>query len=160
MNSQTMRVISKLRGVSQADLAKMAGVSRQAVSAWFKAPLGSELNIYSSHLKKLADHLRVSADDLLNPLPVLGDAEATARYEAELLWDSLYESLADFSIALIRGEPAALARLVQVFGLYKSAKIAGKKIWDQFPRYKRHIRPVRREQIERVWQLRQHPISS
>lgn len=103
-------------------------------------------------------HLRVSADVLLHPLPVLDDAKATRQYESELLWDSLYANLADFSIALVHGEAPALARLVQVFGIYKASKIAGTKIWNQFPQYKRHIRPVRREQIERVWQLRQNQI--
>ena len=158
MNAQALQAISKLKGTSQADLARMAGVSRQAVSNWFKAPAGTELNIYSSHLRQLAGHLHVSADDLLHPLPVLCDQETTHRLESELLWDSLYASLEEFSIALVHAEVPALARLVQVFGLYQASKVAGKKVWDRFPTYKLHIRPGRREQIERIWQLRQNPI--
>lgn len=136
----------------------MAGVSRQAVSQWFKAPLGSEISIQTPHLRRLSEGLRVSAEVLLRPLPVLDDLENARRYETALLWDGLYPDLAEFSVALVRGESPALARLAQVFGLYKAWKIAGNKIWDRFPDYKRHIRPVRREQLERVWQLRQNPI--
>ena len=60
------------------------------------------------------------------------------------------------SVALVRGEAPALARLVQVFGLYKAWKIAGEKIWERFPAYQKNIRPVRRDQLERIWLLRQN----
>lgn len=159
MDAQALRAISKMRRVSQADLARMANVSRQAVSNWFQAKPGQEIRVYSSHVRRLAGGLHVSADDLLTPLPVLGDLEMSKRYESELLWDSLYENLLDFMIAVINGEEAALARLVQVFGLYQASKIAGRKVWERFPKYKKLIRPIRREQMERVWQLRQNQMS-
>jgi transcriptional regulator with XRE-family HTH domain len=155
MDAQSLRTISKLRRKSQSDLARMAGVSRQAVSHWFSASSDFEINVRTPHLRRLCEALHVKAEDLLQPLPVLNDAEAVRQYEASLLWDHLYSCLADFSVALVRGESVALARLVQVFGIYRAAKIVGgPKIWDRFPEYKRHIRPVRREQIERVWNLR------
>lgn len=131
----------------------MAGVTRQAVSHWFRSSPNSEISIRTPHLKRISEGLRISAEDLLHPLPVLGDAQLTEQYEAALLWDRLYPGLGDFGVALVRGEWPALARLVQVYGLYQARKIAGPKVWDRFPDYKRHIRPVRREQLERVWQL-------
>jgi transcriptional regulator with XRE-family HTH domain len=156
MNAQALRTISKLRRVNQAGLARMAHVSRQAVSRWFKPSAGPEVSIQTPHLRGLAEGLRVSAEDLLRPLPVLGDAEATRWYEAALLWDGLYSDLGDFSVALVRGESPALARLVQVFGLYQASKVAGQKIWDRFPYFKKQIRPMRREQLERVWQIHEN----
>ncbi|MCC7441796.1 MAG: hypothetical protein IT285_09185 [Bdellovibrionales bacterium] len=63
-------------------------------------------------------------------------------------------------MALIQGEEPALARLVQVYGLYKAAKTAGRKVWERFPQYKRHIRPTRREQLEHVWRYRQSQTSN
>lgn len=155
MSTQSLQAICKLRNLSQSDLARMAGVSRQAVSLWLKAPSGSELVMRTSHLRQLAGSLELRADELLQPLPILDDPEASRRLEASLLWDRLYPTLLDFSVALTRGQPPALARLVQVFGMYKGAKIAGRKIWERFPDYKRYIRPVRREQLEGIWLLRQ-----
>lgn len=151
---QTLITISKLRNKNQADLARLAGVSRQAVSLWFAEKDAQEINLRSSHLKKLADGLRVSVDTLLQPLPVLADQKLTHSLETRLLWDHLYGSLADFSVGIVRGETPALARLVQVFGLFSAAKIAGNHlVWDCFPQYKLHIRPIRREQLERLWRL-------
>jgi transcriptional regulator with XRE-family HTH domain len=160
MNSQSLRAIMDLRRLSQSDLARMAGVSRQAVSLWFKASQDTELNVRTPHLRKLSDALHIQAEDLLRSLLVLNDDEAVRKYETALLWDRLYPGLVDFSVALVHGEVAALARLVQVFGLYKASKIAGKKIWDRFPQYKKHIRPVRREQIEQIWQVRRQFLKS
>jgi len=153
MNVQTVRVLSKLRRKSQADLARIAGVSRQAVSQWFKASGHAEVDVLSSHLKRLSDGLSAPADLLLRPLPVLGDGAAVRKLEATLLWDNLYPDLGDFAIALVRSESPALARLAQVFGLYRASKIAGRKVWDRFHEYKRQIRPVRRQQLERIWEL-------
>jgi transcriptional regulator with XRE-family HTH domain len=159
MIPQTLEILSRQCGKSQADLARIAGVSRQAVSKWFKAKPGSEVDVLSSHLRKLADGLDVSADILLRPLPVLGDPEATLQYEAALLWDRIYPDLADFSAALAWGELPALARLVQVYGLFRASKVAGRRVWDRFHDYKRLIRPVRREQLECIWKLR-HRLNS
>src|SRR5262249_23680062 len=128
------------------------------VSRWFKSPVDSEVSVQTPHLRRLSEGLHVSAEDLLYPLPVLGEIESTRRYEAALLWDGLYPDLSEFAVALVRGEMPALARLVQVFGLYKAWKIAGQKVWERFPEYKKHIRPVRREQLECVWRLRQNRI--
>ena len=160
MNAQTVQIISKLRRRSQSDLARMAGVSRQAVSHWFKAPAGAEVDVLSSRMRKLSDGLGVSADVLLRPLPLLDDAQTVGKLETSLLWDHLYPDLAEYAVALARGELPALARLAQVYGMYRASKIAGRGVWESFPRFKRHIRPVRREQLERVWELHQRHSSA
>lgn len=158
MNLSTLKTLLTLRKVNQSQLAKMAKVSRQAVSHWFKTETDSDIRIQSPHLRHLAEGLRVSAEVLLRPLPVLKDSAVTHHYEVLLLWDRLYPDLSHFAVAIVRGEGGALGRLVQVFGLYQGSKIAGEKIWKRFPDYKKYIRPVRREQLEHIWQLRQNLI--
>jgi hypothetical protein len=71
--------------------------------------------------------------------------------EASLLWDHLYPDLDSFAFALGGGEPRALARLVQVYGLYAAESALGCVAWRAFPVYKRHIHPVRRRQLETLW---------
>lgn len=134
----------------------MAQVSRQAVSQWMKAATKENANVdvLSSHLKRLAEGLGVSADDLLNPLPVLDNPGNEKNLTALLLWDRLYPGLVEFCMALVRNEETALARLVEVFGLFRAAKIAGDRaIWGEFPKFKRRIRPGRRAQLESVWRI-------
>lgn len=160
MDIDLLKALCKVRGINASKLAQMTGVSRQAVSKWFKTPSGSELNMRTTHLKSLTQKLQIKADVLLVPLPVLSDPQSVRLYETTLLWDRLYPNLIEFCVALIRGESQALARLVQVFGIYTAAKIAGQKIWDRFSDYQKYIRPVRRKEIERIWVLHQNLNSS
>ncbi len=156
MKPQSLRTISLLRRKSQSDLARIAGVSKQAVSLWFRSSPDADLNVRAPHLRALSRGLQVKAEDLLDSLPVLDDREMTRKLETILLWDHLYSDLAAFAVGLVRGESAALARLVQVYGLYPASNIVPQNmIWDRFQEYKRHIRPVRREQVEKIWQIRQ-----
>lgn len=159
MNIQTLRALAKVRDKRASDIARMAGVSRQAVSKWMKAGAHAAISVRSQNLQHLADGLGIRADELLRSLPVLDDHALRSAYETIFLWDRLYPGLEDFAIALVRGNEAALARLVQVFGLYKSANVAGPQVWRRFPFYKKHIRPIRREQLERLWKLRQERTS-
>ncbi|MCX5790594.1 MAG: helix-turn-helix transcriptional regulator [Elusimicrobia bacterium] len=131
------------RGLNQSDVARLAHVSRQAVSLWFKFP---EADIRTSHLLALSRGTGVSLDTLLTPLPSV-DADA----EAELLWDRLYADLLAFAAALTRGELKALARLAQECGLYRAERIVGNDTWSRYPEYRRLIRPERREQLDRLW---------
>ena len=59
MNINTISVIAGSRAISQSDLARMAGISRQAVSRWFKQG-GPEIEVRASHLQKLSQALGVS----------------------------------------------------------------------------------------------------
>jgi transcriptional regulator with XRE-family HTH domain len=149
MNSATLKSLVLARGLSQADLARVVGVSRQTVSHWFSK--AREVNLYSSHLKKIANGLGVSVETLSRPLPVLAVAGEREKWEADLLWDKLYPNLESFLAGCVRGQPPALARLVQVCGLYQSHKIAGKQVWRKFPDFKRFIHPAYRQALEVVW---------
>lgn len=158
MNIQTLKSLARVRGLSQSDLARAAGVSRQTVSFWFSQT--GDVNLFAKNLERLAEFLGVAVEDLSRPLPILGNAEERNRWATDLLWDRLYPDLEKFVDGLIRGQPEALARLVQVCGLYQSEKIAGKQIWRKFPVYRRHIHPAYRRQAEVVWKtaksLNQH----
>ena len=150
MNIPTLQLISKTKGLSQSDLARMSGVSRQAVSLWFKHPDGSGANLRSGTFWNLCQGLQVRMEELMEPLPCTEPATREPLM-ASLLWDRLYPDLEDFAIALARLEAKALARLVQSYGLFASEKIAGPAVWDRFPEYRNLILPVRREELERVW---------
>ncbi len=70
---------------------------------------------------------------------------------ALVLWDHLYPDVEEFAIAVKAGEPKAVARFVQVFGLYAAESVLGPAAWLSFPEYKRHIHPVRRQELETLW---------
>jgi hypothetical protein len=123
----------------------MAGVSRQAVSLWFLKGRDGSLPVRSDHLVKLCRKLGIGLDDLVTPLP---DAE---KLETSLLWDRLYPNVPALIAAAADGEHRALARLVQVHGVLVSTKLFGRKVIEDFHRYKRYIHPARREESERVW---------
>lgn len=75
----------------------------------------------------------------------------------DFLWDGLYPDLRAFAAALAREDDKALARLVQADGLYRAAAAAGAAVWERFPSYKRHIKPLRRAGLERIWALENSP---
>ncbi len=75
----------------------------------------------------------------------------TRTLEVSLLWDHLYPDIDQFALALAAGEPRALARFVQAYGLYAAESALGAVAWQAFPVYKRHIHPVRRRQLETLW---------
>ena len=149
MDTRTLRAHLKARGWSQSDLGRRVGVSRQAVSQWMSA---ERANLRASHLLAVAGALGVSAEQLDRPLPALADDTLTTT----LLWDRLYPGLDDFAVAVNRWEPAAVARLVQVYGLYASERILGRRVWAAFDSYKKHIHPSRRRSLEALvkWQTR------
>ena len=117
--------------MSQSELAQKAGISRQLVSVWFKkAETQTDLNInvYSNTQENLALVLGVSVKDLSLLLPIVSNQKQKSEFETTLLWDSLYPSIESFTAGFIRGQPEALARLVQTYGLFHSEKIAGKQV--------------------------------
>ena len=50
----------------------------------------------------------------------------------------------------------AYRRLVEAFGLFKSAKLVGASVWSRFPEYRRYVHPARRRGLEHVWQWRRN----
>jgi len=145
----------QVQGLTQADLARMCGISRQAVSLWFKADLEKGdgfIPIRTRSLWQLAKALNLSIDQLTKPLPLL-DSDEFKKLEVSLLWDKLYPSGIAFLMALMQHQKPAMARLVQVLGLFQAAPIVGKRIWSEFDSYKRFIEPRQREAWESVWNL-------
>lgn len=130
----------------------MAGISRQAVSSWFRQGR-TEIDVRASHLQRLSRALGVSMDELSLPLPCLQSPEQRAALGAGLLWDRLYPDVGSFAAALVRGEGRAVARLVEVYGLFLSARMLGRSVWVCFPQYKKYLPPVLRRQLEELWAL-------
>jgi transcriptional regulator with XRE-family HTH domain len=158
IDTQTLKTIAKARSLSQSDLARLAGVSRQAVSLWFKGA-HAHADVHAKHLLSLSHALGLSVEDITTPLPCSGPEESAAL-RAGFLWDRLYTGIDDFAVAVSNEEPKALARLVQVCGLFGAAKAAGPAVWTKFERYKNHIHPMRRMELEKLWLLRQRRTSN
>ncbi len=148
MQVRTLRAHMKARGLSQSELARRVGVSRQAVSLWFHQ--GGEVNLQGRHLLGVGRALGIRAEDLVQPLPGFepDQHDQHDHLRVRYLWDGLYPDLDDFAIAVSRGEARAVARLVEADGLYATEKVIGKKAWKQFENYKRYIHPVRRRDLE------------
>ncbi|MGK5089028.1 helix-turn-helix domain-containing protein [Bdellovibrionota bacterium FG-2] len=153
MDFKTLSIIAALRGLNQSDLAALAGVSRQAVSLWAKQTV---ISLRLKNIQQLAHGLGVSLDALVEPLPIL-NTPAAETLQTSLLWDHLFPALESFVVALVKGDLRALARLVQVYGLYGGAKTIGSSVWEKFPQYKNFIHPARREQCEKLWMLHENP---
>ena len=94
--------------------------------------------------------LGVSVEELAAPLPCF-EPEIHAQLRATLLWDRLFPDLDDFAVALNAGDPRALGRFVEVYGLYAAEVTLGSFIWRDFPNYKRYIHPARRRELETLW---------
>jgi len=154
MNRLTLQGLMRVRGWSQSDVARMAGVSRQAVSLWFRNEATESIDMRVSHLAALCRAARVSADDLLQSLPGNDNPKERRMLEAELLWDHLYPDPNMFAGALADFELVAVARLVQVRGIYAAARILGDRVWSEFLTYRQFMKPVRRKECERLWKLR------
>jgi transcriptional regulator with XRE-family HTH domain len=149
-------MLRKARGWTQAELGRRVGVSRQAVALWFKADAA---NLQSRHLIRLSRELGVAVEDLAGPLPCF-DPATHSRLRAELLWDSLFPDLDDLALALRGGDPRALGRLVEVFGLFAAEATLGPRVWSEFPAYRRYIHPARRAGLEVLWAWHEHRIAA
>ena len=147
LNVKSLEALLKARGWTRAELARRIGISRQAVSLWFRA---REANLQSRHLIRLSQVLGVSVEELARPLPCFERA-THARLSATLLWDRAYPDLDDLALALNAREPRALGRFVEVYGLFAAEATLGSFVWGEFPAYKRHIHPVRRRELETLW---------
>ncbi len=152
MNIKTLIFVSNYRRINHSQLARDAGVTRQRVSQWFKdSESCEEISIRSANLLRLSNALGISADTLLNPIPLW--EEVMAEEQTNLLWDHLYPNFESFIRAIILGQSNAISRLVEVKGLFVSAQIAGKRVWKSFHKYKNNLPPKRREELEIVWQI-------
>ena len=163
MDQMALRALMSVRNLSQAELARAAGVSRQAVSSWLKSrqPQGDSgsssgcrtVQIRADTLRNLSEKLQVSYEFLVKRFPLADNPAMRRNLTAEFLWDALYPSLEDFAVAIIRGEFNALARLTQGLGLCESAALAGRLVWRKYPRFKKYLLPQRRAECEQIWNL-------
>jgi transcriptional regulator with XRE-family HTH domain len=122
-------------------------VSRQAVSLWFR---GEQANLQSRHLIRLSQVLGVTVEELAKPLPCF-EPGPREQMRATLLWDRLFPDLDDLALALSAGDPRALGRFVEVYGIFAAEATLGSCVWTEFPTYKRHIHPARRLELETLW---------
>jgi len=148
MYLQALKNMMISKGLNRADVAKLAGVSRAAVSKWFRQ--GEEtgvVNVETKTIFELAGALKLPPDLFLKK------RENLSAYETEFLWDRLYPDMEHFLKAVAEGRLPALARLVQVLGFHQAKIVAGKKSVTLFDKYKKYIHPTRRHALEAVWQL-------
>lgn len=148
MYFQNVMNISIKRDLRAADLARLAGVSRAAVTKWQRSAEKNDwVNVETKTLQNLSRGLNVSPAYFLQPRKNL------LQYQTHFLWDALYPDMESFVGALIQRRLPAMARLVQVAGFHAAKKIAGKKMITLFPQYKKFIKPARRRQLEILWPL-------
>ncbi len=152
MLRKNLELLCRKRGLNQSDLSRLAGVSRQAVSLWFKKK-EDFIDVRSRNLDRLCRELRISPNDLLKEMPVL---EPVGAWRAQFLWDRLYPDSESFALALSKGDLRAIGRLVQVWGLYRSAKVLGKVVWREFEKYAKYITPPQRRKCECIWALHEN----
>ena len=148
----------KARGISQSELARRVGVSRQAVSLWLRQT--GQVDVRAQHLLRVSSALGVTPEELVETLPCC-EPEERDTLRTRYLWDRLYPDIDDFAVALNRNEPKAVARLVETEGLWAAArdgaeKVLGAAVWTQLEDYKRHIHPARRPQLEVLCAWRSH----
>ena len=152
MNLDALKTIMRVRNRSGAEIARLAGVSRQAVSLWLNTE-AKECSVRSITLRRLADALGVSSDQLIFCDRNLMTQHSSPSLEARYNWDRLFPDINSFAIAIIQEDPRALARLAQTIGLFRAAKIAGKVVWRKFHSFKQEILPQRRSECESVWKI-------
>ena len=140
------------RGQSQADIARAAGVSRQAVSLWFASERDFQ-NVHVATLLRLSDSLEVDPAEFLEPLPGMDDPAAVRRLAAEFCWDRAYAGIYRFLAALAAAEPRATARFIESRGIYAAASVIGQRIWDDYAGLRPLLPPVRRAEIDTAWRI-------
>jgi transcriptional regulator with XRE-family HTH domain len=149
VNARSLALVARAKGVRASGLARLAGVSRQAVSGWLRSGRG-DVAVRDGHLIALARGLGVPPETLADPPEGL---EGEADHRVDFLWDGLFPDVDSFALALAREEPHALARLVSRVGLFEGAAIAGPAAWRRFPEYERDLPPARRTELRNLWRL-------
>jgi transcriptional regulator with XRE-family HTH domain len=151
VNVLALKLVAKLQGLSQSRISELAHVSRQRVSQWF-TQTEEFVNIGSISAGHLAKQLNISCDMLLYSLPGLLQLHQT---QAAYLWDQLFPDIETFIVAVMKNDLRAMARVVEVHGLYGGADVLGEIVWTAFDKYKRYLPPKKRQSMEAVWRFRQ-----
>lgn len=148
MYIQAVKNIMKSRGLNRSGLARLAGVSRAAISKWFAHEKERGwINVETKTVFTLAKATGVPPDFFFKKRADL------SIYKTSFLWDGLYPDIESFLMAVLEGRPIALARLVQVLGFHQARLIAGRRTVAMFPKFKRYIHPARRKSLEAIWPL-------
>lgn len=146
MYLQQLKNIIISRRLRKADISKMAGVSRAAITKWFSVKSGV-CNVETATLMRLASALEISPEYFLKKS---GDL---SQLETLFLWDHLYPSMEEFLLAVTRDRLPAVARLVQVLGFHSAVEIIGQKAIKLFTKYKKFMKPARQHELEIIWPL-------
>lgn len=147
-----LKAVMAKNGHRQSDVAKAAGVSRQAVSLWFAAE-GDFRNLHVANVLKLSAGLGIAPAELLQPLPGLGSPAEERRLYAEFCWDRTFPDIYRFLAALATGWPRAVARLIESRGIYEAATVLGAQVWDTYPDVRPRLPPARRTVVDAVWKI-------
>lgn len=139
-------------GYRQADVAKAAAVSRQAVSLWFAAD-GDFRNVHVANLLNLSAGLGIAPAELLQPLLGLEGRAEERRLYAEFCWDRSFPDIYRFLAALAAGQPRAVARLIESRGIYEAAAVLGLQVWDAYPDLRSRLPAARRAVVDAVWKI-------
>ena len=140
------------RRYRRSDLARAAGVSRQAVALWF-AGAGDFRNVHVASLLSLSAGLGIAPAELLRPLPGLQDRAAERRLHAEFCWDRSYADIYLFLAALAAAQPRAVARFIESRGIYEAAAVVGARVWRMYPRLRQLLPAARRTVVDTVWKI-------
>ena len=140
------------KGYRQSDVARAAGVTRQAVSLWFAQHRDFQ-NVHVATLLNLSESLGIAPAELLQPLPVVSDRSAARRLYAEFCWDRCYPDIYGFLVALAGSEPRAVARFIESRGIYEAAALLGERTWRVYRGLRKHLPPARRKEIDTVWKV-------
>ena len=140
------------KGYGRSDVAKAAGVSRQAVALWF-AGKGDFRNVHVANLLNVSAGLGIAPAELLQPLPGLENTAAARRLNAEFCWDRSYPDIYRFLAALAQAQPRAVARLIESRGIYEAAAVVGIRVWRMYPTLRQRLPAARRAVVDTVWKI-------
>lgn len=152
MYLSVLKAVMAKRGCSRADVARAAGVSRQAVSLWFRAG-GDFCNVHAATLMKLCAALAIDPAELLKPLPGISDAGAVRRLEAEFCWDRAYPDVYRFLAALADAQPRAVARFIESRGIHEAASAVGQRVWSDYAALRQLLPPIRRAEVDTICRI-------
>ena len=147
-----LKTVMAKKGCRQSDVARAAGVSRQAVSLWF-AQDDDFQNLHVANLMNLSDGLGIDPAELLKPLACISDPATVRQLYAEFCWDRSYPDIYSFLVALAGSEPRAVARFIECRGIYEAAAVLGKGTWRAYRGIRKHLAPARRREIDTVWKV-------
>ena len=153
INVGSFKIIMELHHLNQSELAKICKLSRQCISLWFKK---DSINLKTSQLNLLSQNLKIPVSELVNPLPEISSNEFLENININYSWDGKFESGENFLILLSRKFYPAVARFVQVNGMFESSQILGSVVWKKFHDYKKFILPQKRKECEILWNLTQN----